>query len=237
MSGREPEEQVKRPVACQRWRAMTFLHWSYEPQEVLPLLPDGLELDTYLGQAWVGLTPFEMVDFSVGCLPPVPGVSTFPETNLRTYVRGPDGKDGLWFLSLDASSLPTVVAASTAYGVPYRWADMSVYEGPTVRYRSRRQLGSAAGHRITVRPDRPFRPEELSDFDHWLTGRWRAYTTILGRLATVPVQHQPWPLWRAEVEQLEETLLRAAGLPEPDSEPLVHYSPEVDVRLGAPHLG
>jgi len=215
---------------------MAFLHWSYEAEIVQALLPDGLKVDTHDGKAWVGLTPFSMVDFRLGCLPPVPRLSTFPETNVRPYARGPDGRDGLWFLSLEADSLPTVVGASLGYGVPYRWAEMCVDATQTVRYRSRRRLGSSAGHDITLRPKRPYGADEASHLDHWLTGRWRAYTRIAGRLAVVPVEHQPWPLWRAEVEGLEQSLLGAVGLPEAGGEPLVHYAPEVDVRLGAPHF-
>jgi uncharacterized protein YqjF (DUF2071 family) len=215
---------------------MTFLHWSYEPEVLQLLLPEGLEIDTHDGKAWVGLTPFVMDDFRLSCLPPVPRLSTFPETNVRTYARDADGKDGLWFLSLDADSLPTVVGASLAYGVPYKWAEMRVDESEGVHYRSRRRLGSSAGHDITLRPRQPYGSDEASHLDHWLTGRWRAYTTIAGRLAVVPVEHQPWPLWHAEVEGLEQDLLEAAGLPAPGGEPLVHYAPEVDVRLGAPKL-
>lgn len=223
-------------MACQRWQTMTFLHWAYDPDEVGALLPAGLEVDTHDGKAWVGLTPFLMVDFRVACLPPVPGLSTFPETNVRTYVRGPDGRDGLWFLSLDAASLITVTSAWAGLGVPYRWADMSVDEDATVEYSSTRRLHSPAAHHIRVRPGSPLEPHEVSDFDHWLTGRWRGYASIATRLAVVPVEHQPWPLWRAELDELEESMLTAAGLSEPSGDPLVHYSPGVDVRLGPPHL-
>jgi uncharacterized protein YqjF (DUF2071 family) len=71
--------------------------------------------------------------------------------------------------------------------------------------------------------------------DHWLTGRWRAYSGVAGQLVTVPVQHQPWPLWDASLVNLEQPLLTAAGLPEPEDAPLLQYSPGVDVRLGTPH--
>ncbi|MDQ3642098.1 MAG: DUF2071 domain-containing protein, partial [Actinomycetota bacterium] len=74
-----------------------------------------------------------------------------------------------------------------------------------------------------------------SELDHWLTGRWRAYSTIAGRLATVPVHHQPWPLCEASVANLEQSLLTAVGLEDPGDSPLVQYSPGVDVRLGVPH--
>ena len=232
MSGQQPEEEVQNPASQQRWHAMTFLHWRYDAEDLRPMLANGLEVDTYDGTAWVSITPFLMKDFRVGPLPAVPGASTFPETNVRTYVRGPDGRDGLWFFSLEADSVPTVLAASSLYGVPYQFADMEVEEGEVVRYRSRRREKPEIGHDISVRPAGVC--ESPSELDHWLTGRWRAYSTIAGRLTWVPVQHQAWSLWNAELVALEQTLLGAAGLPEPADEPLVQYSPGVDVRLGVP---
>ena len=211
---------------------MTFLHWRYDAQAIRPFLTSGLEVDTHDGAAWVSITPFLMKDFRLGPLPAVPGVSTFPETNVRTYVRGPDGRDGLWFFSLEADSVPTVLGASSLYGVPYEYAHMDVEEGQVVRYRSQRREKPEIGHDISVRPGDPC--TSPSELDHWLTGRWRAYSTVAGRLTRVPVQHQPWPLWDAEVVKLEQTLLGAAGLSEPAEDPLVQYSPGVDVRLGVP---
>ena len=232
MSGREPEEEVQSPAAQQRWDTMTFLHWRYGVDDLQPMLPAGLDVDTHDGTAWVSITPFLMKDFRIGPLPALPGISTFPETNVRTYVRAPDGRDGLWFFSLEADSVPTVVGASSLYGVPYQFADMEVDESDVVRYRSRRREKPEIAHDISVRPKGVC--ESPSELDHWLTGRWRAYSVIAGRLARVPVQHQPWPLWDAELVHLEQTLLAAAGLPEPAAEPLVQYSPGVDVRLGVP---
>ena len=232
MSGREPEEEVDKPASRQRWHAMTFLHWRFDVDRLQRLLPGKLEVDAHDGAGWVSITPFLMKDFRVGPLPAVPGISTFPETNVRTYVRGPDRRDGLWFFSLEADSVATVLGASSLYGVPYQFADMSVEEDEIVRYRSRRREKPEIGHDISVRPiGECSAPSEL---DHWLTGRWRAYSTIAGRVTRVPVQHQPWPLWDAELLHLEQTLLEAVGLPEPSEEPLVHYSPGVDVRLGVP---
>lgn len=232
MSGQQSEENVSNPAIQQRWHAMTFLHWRYDANAIRPFLTSGLEVDTHDGVAWVSITPFLMKDFRVAPLPAVPGVSSFPETNVRTYVRGPDGRDGLWFFSLEADSVPTVLGASSLYGVPYQFADMEVEEAQVVRYRSRRRERPEIGHDISVRPGDPC--ASPSQLDHWLTGRWRAYSTIAGRLTRVPVQHQPWSLWDAEVVKLEQTLLAAAGLPEPAEDPLVQYSPGVDVRLGVP---
>lgn len=157
-----------------------------------------------------------------------------PRDQRPPYVRGPGGRDGLWFLSLEADSLATVVSASTIYGVPYRLADMAVETGEILRYRSRRRGAPTVGHDILVQVGDPC--SAPSDLDHWLTGRWRAWTRVACRLATVAVAHQPPPLRTATVLELEQSLLGAEGLPRPAGAPLVQYSPGVDVRLGPPRF-
>jgi uncharacterized protein YqjF (DUF2071 family) len=231
VAGRQPEEAVRQPVVHQGWRHLSFLHWSYDPDVIAALLPDGLEVDTFDGRAWVGLTPFLVTGFRPALLPAIPGLSTFPETNLRTYVRDKSGRDGLWFLSLEVDSVATTVGARIGYGVPYHWAAMSVDCPDLVTYRSKRRSGDAT-HDIAVRPGEAL--AEPSAFEDWLTGRWRAFTHHAGRLFDVPVRHEPWPLQAAAVVRLDETLRAAAGLPPCDEAPLVHFSPGVTAHLGPP---
>ena len=112
------------------WRELTFLHWSYDPDEVQRLLPNGLRVETWNDKAWVGLVPFRMhVRTRRG--PYLPWISHFPETNLRTYVRGPNGEVGVWFFSLEASRLPAVVIGRVGYGVWYHWARMKIQHAVT----------------------------------------------------------------------------------------------------------
>jgi uncharacterized protein YqjF (DUF2071 family) len=232
MAGRLPEERVRLPVIYQRWQSLTFLHWAYEPDAVQRLLPPGLDVDTYDGAAWVGLTPFLLVRARPLGLPAVPGLSTFPETNVRTYVRDRRGVDGLWFMSLDVDALPMAVAARAFYWVPYHWATMEVHEGQTVSYSSRRRGLGSPSHEIVVRPAGPL--SETTGLVDFLTGRWRAFSRMATRLVVAPVEHQPWPLHHVTVDRLDEDLVVGAGLPAPEGPPLAHYSPGVDVRLGAP---
>lgn len=86
-----------------RWESLTFFHWSCPIEEVQRLLPPGLRIEPWEGRAWVGLVPFRMVvKPPIG--PALPLLSSFPETNVRTYVTGPDGEPGIWFFSLDAGN-------------------------------------------------------------------------------------------------------------------------------------
>ncbi|MBV9031955.1 MAG: DUF2071 domain-containing protein [Pseudonocardiales bacterium] len=154
------------PLIYQRWQTFTFLHWAYDPGDVQRLLPSGLDVHTYDGVAWVGLTPFLLCDFRLPGFPAIPGLSTFPETNVRTYVVDRNGRDGLWFLSLDASGLATVLGARASLGVPYHWAAMTVEANSTVTYRSRRRYPPAAGHRrslgVSATPPLTWDPREGS---------------------------------------------------------------------------
>jgi uncharacterized protein YqjF (DUF2071 family) len=240
MSGADPEEVVRRPMARQTWRSMSFLHWTVSPSVVGGLLPDGLLVDEFDGQAWVGLTAFEVDDFRVGPVPPLPRISRYPETNVRTYVRTRSGAEGIWLFTLEVDSLFTVTCARPLLGVPYRWAHMTIAPigMAAVRYQSRRRAPAPRprpGYRISVTHEsRPLdRPDDL---DHFLTGRWRAISRPLGRTVAVPTQHERWTLHAATVEEIDETLFESLGLGilsrrAPDR---VRWSPAVHAALGPP---
>ncbi|WP_309141852.1 YqjF family protein [Streptomyces griseicoloratus] len=223
------EQRVGIPVLRARWLTQTFVNWPFRSESVRPLVPEELVVDEYEGTAWVGFTPFLMADVRPPGLPgAVPGLPSFAETNLRTYVRRRDGRDGLWFLSI-AVTCPLMLAAR-ALGVPYSPGSLGVRaDGDTVSYSGSRWTDGAS-YRLVVRPGDPIEPTER---DVWLTSRWRAYTRRLGMLWETPVEHEPWPLADAEVDVLEQTLTGAAGLPAPLGEPVVHFSEGVrHVRIG-----
>jgi uncharacterized protein YqjF (DUF2071 family) len=229
--------RVRRPVMYQTWRWLAFLHWPYPPAVVQRLLPPSLRVHDFDGRAWVGLTPFLMEDVRTPVAPAPRWCASFPETNVRTYVVGPDGRDGLWFFSLDAARPEPVLVARATYALPYRWSSMTVErEGPLVRYRSRRRRPgpTPASSAVTVEVGEPLAPRELGGLDHHLTARWQLYTTVGPLLARATVEHEPWPLHRAAVRELDSGLVAAAGLPDPEGAPVVHWSPGVRTRIGAP---
>ena len=230
---------VRRPLMLQSWLRLTFLHWPCDPTLIQPLLPRDLMVDTFDGNAWVGLVPFEIRNLRPPGLPASPWVSNFAETNVRTYAIGPDGSRGVWFFSLDAARLLAVIGARLSYRLPYFWAAMQIRgKSAAIEYRSRRKWPRPASDftEIVIEPGRTFDPAELTDRDHFLTARYRLFTLFGSRLAFAPIEHQPWPLRRANLRELRETLLAAAGLPQPHVDPLVHYAEAIAVRIGAPRL-
>jgi uncharacterized protein YqjF (DUF2071 family) len=213
----------------QNWCRISFLHWPCEPRLLQARLPTGLAIDTFEDKSWVSLTPFLLTGLRPPFLPTIPWLSRFPEMNLRTYVRGPAGP-GIWFFSLDAASVAAVLGARLSYGLPYHWATMRVrVAGSRMQYTSARK-GAESNIAVDIGDALP-RPDELALF---LTERYRLYTRLLGALATAAVEHKPWPLHRATVASLEETVRRAADLPADAAPALAHYSPGVHVRIGPP---
>ncbi len=165
----------------QDWKSLTFLHWRVDAGAMQQRLPKGLEVATFDGSAWVGMTPFELSNLRAPLAPAVPWVSTFPETNLRTYVRSRWGKPGIWFFTLEAARWLAVAGARVAYGLPYRWARMSVEESAEkMHYRSRRHADSGTGYDIEILKGEPI---DASPLEVFLTARFRLYTSLWGKLA------------------------------------------------------
>jgi uncharacterized protein YqjF (DUF2071 family) len=210
------------------------VHWRYEPSVIQALLPEGLEVDTFDGSAWVGLIPFSMRDVGVPKLPPVPYFGDFPEVNVRTYVKR-NGVPGVWFFSLDVNRLAPALVARTTYLLPYCWGKASnELDGEVLSTSVRRRWPNIASTNIQVRVgDVISEPTELENF---LTARWGLYSRGIGKsLMYAPVDHETWPLHRAQLLSLEDTLVIAAGIPTPQGEPHVMFSPGVSVRIGLPH--
>lgn len=219
----------------QRWRWLTFLHWRYQPDVIRRLLPPQVALDTWEGAAWVGLTPFLLASLRLPHSPALPWISRFPETNVRTYVRGPDGEPGVWFFTLEAGRLAAVAGARAFYGLPYRWADMRVTRSDRIfEYESRRMwpFGPAQSSIAVQCLD----PLPAGDFDNFLTARYRLYTMWGKRLAFAQIEHAPWPLHTARILRLAQNVMDQSGVPSPSGPPTVHFSPDLHVRIGGLQL-
>ena len=78
----------------QGWHDLLFAHWAVPVEVLRPLIPRALEIDTFGGQAWLGVVPFRMSGVRMRGTPAIPGFSRVPGLHVRTYVVR-DGKPGV----------------------------------------------------------------------------------------------------------------------------------------------
>lgn len=221
----------------QRWNNLLFAHWPVPREQLSPLVPPKLVVDTFDGEAWVGIVPFWMDRVELRGMPQIPGIHRFPELNLRTYVRERDTNSyGVFFFSLDAANALAVAVARTLFHLPYYWARMSI-EPQGDRgfvYQSERLLSPhPVRFRASYRGLGPSLPQSTpGTIEHFLTERYCLYTSNRrGELLRGNIHHMPWPLEKAEAEISVNDLPAAHGIRLPDTAPLLHYSRELAVYV------
>jgi uncharacterized protein YqjF (DUF2071 family) len=211
----------------QTWEELLFAHWRVPADVVRAHVPPGLEVDEHDGSAWLGITPFRLTGLRARGLLPLPGVSSFLELNVRTYVTR-DERPGIWFFSLDASSRLAVAAARRGYKLPYFQARMSATKrGEWVEYECARVAEAGRVFSGRYRPEGAVFTAEPGSLEWFLVERYCLYTTDRGRLARADIHHELWPLQPAEAE-IELASISPLDL---HGEPLVHFSRRQDVVI------
>ena len=198
LAARQPDR--RRPqVMHHRWECLLFLHWTIAPVEVQRTLPAGLIVDTYQGQAYLGIIPFFMRDVRLRGLPSVPRLSAFQELNVRTYVYDEDGVPGIWFYSLSCNQPLAVAGARLLAGLPYRHANMTARSNELIEYSCRRSgTGKVASYRY--RGVGSAQEAEPASLEFFLLERYYLYAVRFGSLLRAQVSHQPYRYSDAQVE-------------------------------------
>jgi len=217
----------------QRWEDLLFASWPVPVDAVRPLVPPQLEIDTAEGSAWLSVVPMYMEGAHFHYLPPLPFIASFPEVNVRTYVRA-GGYPGVWFLSLDTESRINVFIARQGFNLPYFYADVHMDRGGWFSFRSARPGGEAALD-VDYRPHGDVYEPAEGTLEHFLTERYSMYCP--GRDGAVlrgDIQHAPWRLQRVSMDLRRADLAGAGGIRVPDTEPVTFFSPATDVILWRP---
>ncbi|MDX2051898.1 MAG: DUF2071 domain-containing protein [Polyangiaceae bacterium] len=240
-------------IGRQSWCDLLFAHWPIAASVLRPLVPKALEIQEFAGTSWVGLVPFRMQGVMLRGLPDVPGISAFPELNVRLYVEH-KGKPGVWFLSLDASSKLAVWGARKFFHLPYFHADMSLTrEGERISYRSVRKANVAYQETRSAEsapllsmthaptfvgdytPTSSVYSSKPGSLEHWLTERYCLYAEAPdGSLRCTDVHHAPWPLQKAELQLTRNSMFEGHGISLPGTPELLHFSRRIDVIFWPP---
>lgn len=219
----------------QKWHDLLFMHWPVAERDLRPMIPTALELETFDGTAWVGVVPFHMSGIRFRGLPRIPGLSAFPELNVRTYVRHGE-KPGVWFFGLEAASAIAVAAARRWFNLPYFRAHMSVDEiGGTIIYKSHRthRGASEADFRAKYRPTGEVCSSRRGTLEYFLTERYCLYASAGHTIFRGEIDHPPWPLQAAEAEIETNSMAASHGIALPDTKPLLHFARFQDVKIWA----
>jgi uncharacterized protein YqjF (DUF2071 family) len=220
-------------VMRMRWRDLLFAHWKADAAVLRGLIPQGLELDLFEGQAYIGAVPFTMEDVSPRFVPALPGLHAFPEINLRTYVTA-GGKPGVWFFSLDAAQKLAVRVARRWFHLPYFDARFEIlHRSAGIEYSSLRTHSGAPGAAFSARyrATGPVYQSVAGTLDCWLTERYCLYAADSeGRIYRGDIDHDPWPLQSAEAEVRANTLGEALGIDMRGPPVTLHYAESLDVR-------
>lgn len=234
------------------WRDLLFLHWPIDPAAIRLLVPPQFEIDLFEGSAWIGLVPFQMESvrprlFGIPT-PPIPVLApqAFPECNVRTYVRHRD-RSGVWFFSLDASPLLSVLGARFLWHLNYCWSKFQVQrDGDSIDYRLQRRRGKARCVR-GASPSWPLPnphgepgrthikwtlgetlpPALPGSREHFLTARFSLFSLHNNVVLDGRIHHEPWALRNATLEHLDDTLIQTAGI-EVHGEPIIYASDGVE---------
>lgn len=220
-----------------RWDNLLFLHWPVDPPMMRKLVPEQLGLDLFDDRAWVGLVPFRMEATRFRGYPPLPGLSSFYECNVRTYVRAKSrsGREysGVWFFSLDAERLIPVLGGNWLWSLNYVHSVFKVERDAagdgTTDYTLNRRRNRAHQSSILWTPGERLPRAEPGTLEHFLTERYWLFTVRNGRVLGGCIEHEPWPLRHATVSRVDDTLVRAAGI-QVKGEAFAWHSNTLDVK-------
>jgi len=220
-------EHRTRPIPAERWKFYQewnhaiFLHWPVDYDELKPFVPNDLQIDCYDGKAWVSLVAFTMEKIRPRYFPAFPPLSDFDEINIRTYVKK-DGKNGVYFLSIEGGTRLSCLVAKSISELPYRYSKITrtaaFYYSKNGQYGDKLHLQYEVGDTI----------ETKTQLDKWLTERYALFQESGTSINEFEIHHTEWPLLDIHIKELEINYPRFNALLRNHPAKL-HYSTGVQV--------
>lgn len=218
----------------QRWSGLLFLHWPVDEAVIAGRLPDGLHVDTFEGQAWLGVVPFFMERVRPVGLPPLPWLSWFMELNVRTYVYDDQGNPGVWFFSLDCNQPLAVEIARRSFHLPYQHARMtSRVTGSHIQYQIHGKTPETANAMFDYHRPATTAPAAPGSLEWFLVERYLLFSTNrAGGLFSGQVHHKPYQIAPAHCDRWSAGSLRLNGFSMPETPPVsMLAATAVDVKV------
>lgn len=203
------------PVMLQTWHDLIFLHARVPVDALQAMIPKELKVEEFDGSAWLGFVPFRMSRIRHRIGPAAPWLSTFYETNVRTYVTHPELGPGVWFFSLDAARYLACWYARQFFKLPYFHANLNgiVKEGCWQYSGTRKvqQVLPQTAHEEAILHDYMIKVDRAGEwhnavpetFEFWLVERYRLYSMgANNQLVSARVFHEPYLIANGIANQL-----------------------------------
>ncbi len=192
------------------WRHLAMLNYEVDPKILLPLVPNGTELDLWNGKIFVSVVGFLFQNTRVLGIP-IPFHRHFEEVNLRFYVRreAAEGwRRGVVFIKELVPRLAIAWTARTFYNEPYLTLPMShqIEASDSNEMKSARyswQFNGKPNHlRLAVQGNaQALRKDSEEEF---ITEHYWGYTAQHdGSTLEYQVEHPRWRVWPAATAELE----------------------------------
>lgn len=206
----------------QEWNDALFLHFEVDFEDLRALVPSELELDDFQGKFYVSIVAFQMEKIRPRYLPHWHFVSTFREINVRTYIKN-DGKEGVYFLSIEAEKPFSTWVSKTISGLPYSLSKIvrkaNSYSNLNVTKNFRLDAEFSIGEKI----------QHKNALERWITERYCLYVEKKSSFFRYEIHHPEWVLHNVDMLQLElDYRLGGIHLTE-NALHSVQYSPGVQV--------
>lgn len=220
-----------------RWTDLLLASWPVAAEQVRPLVPSGLDIDTFDNTAWVSIVPFNAVDMHFRDLPPIPGQADFCELNLRTYVRFGDVR-AVFFLSLDCPGKLADLIGAHLFDLPFKEARMQITPTRSGYHVDCHRLPAddvspafVADYAPAGSAATPL-PGTLEDF---LTSRFTLFVgERSGALLRADIAHQPWVVQPAALSIDANTYPQSAGLTLAAASPHALFAASTDTLVYPP---
>jgi len=224
--------ESRRPwLMAQSWHDLLFAHWPLPVDQMRRVVPQPLEIDTFDDQAWLGVVAFRLSRIHLRGLPEAPGLSGFPEVNLRTYVSF-DHQPGVLFLSLHCPNRLAMALARPWFKLPYHYAAVKHVGRADGGFRFESCSRPGADFAATYRPISPPCTAKCESLEAFLTERYCYYSVgVHADVYRCDIQHYPWSLSQAEACIRRDTLGQPFGLPTAGHAPLLHFAKRTDALI------
>ncbi|MFE6166427.1 YqjF family protein [Viridibacillus arvi] len=221
-------------IISQEWHDILFLHWPVSAEDIRQYIPSELELELFNNKAWISLVFFQVKENRPRLIPAMPGISSFLELNVRTYVTYKE-KSGVYFLSIDANNQLITKLVNYKNFMPFRHANITLkkYENAITFYSRSKQIET--NYETLIASYEPISgPIERSQLECWLSERYHCWTKIDDHLLRVDNAHTPWTLQKAAYTIHENSIASYLNYDDKENYPIAHYSKMKKVHLYPP---